>query len=154
MKRNIFRVSLWCGICMAMTLVGCKADVDLGNIDTTTKVEANLALPIGSVNATLGDFVGDGTWGIYVEELDNGYALAFKDTFSWVRPFHNVNLSQYISRKTLPMKVYDKLENLPFFIDGKITGNDHYTIPLEFPLTLHLKRTMFLLTVLRLSRKR
>ena len=60
MKRNIFRVSLWCGICMAMTLVGCKADVDLGNIDTTTKVEANLALPIGSVNATLGDFVGDG----------------------------------------------------------------------------------------------
>ena len=138
MKRNIFRVSLWCGICMAMTLVGCKADVDLGNIDTTTKVEANLALPIGSVNATLGDFVGDGTWGIYVEELDNGYALAFKDTFSWVRPFHNVNLSQYISRKTLPMKVYDKLENLPFFIDGKITGNDHYTIPLEFPLTLHL----------------
>lgn len=135
MKRNIFRVSLWCGICMAMTLVGCKADVDLGNIDTTTKVEANLALPIGSVTARIDDFLGDSTLGIC---LENG-VLTMKDTITWVRSFHNVNLSQYISRKTLRMKVYDKLEGLPLFSNGKITGNDKYIIPLEFPLTLQLK---------------
>lgn len=134
MKRNIFRVSLWCGICMAMTLVGCKADVDLGNIDTTTKVEANLALPIGSVNAQINDFLGDGALGIYV---DNGI-LTMRDTITWIRPFHNVNLSQYISHKTLHMKVYDKLKDSPFFVNGKITGNDQI-IPLQFPLTLHLK---------------
>jgi hypothetical protein len=119
---------------MAMTLVGCKADVDLGNIDTTTKVEANLALPIGSVNATLGDFLRDSTLGIYV---DNGI-LTMRDTITWVRPFHNVNLSQYISHKKIHMKIYEKLKDLPFFFDGKIMGSDNYTIPLEFPLTLHL----------------
>ena len=134
MKRNIFRVSLWCGICMAMTLVGCKADVDLGNIDTTTKVEANLALPIGSATAQIDDFLGDSTLGIYV---DNGI-LTMRDTITWVRPFHNVNLSQYISHKKIHMKIYEKLKDLPFFFDGKIMGSDNYTIPLEFPLTLHL----------------
>lgn len=139
MKRTFLVLPFAGVLCLALVMFGCKADVDLGNIDTTTSVKANLALPIGTVSATIGDFVGDGTWGIYVDSLDNRGVLTFRDTFEWDRPFHNVNLSQYLSEKTLDMKVYDKLKDLPFFSDGKITGTDNITIPLEFPLTLHLR---------------
>lgn len=116
-----------------MLFQGCDAGVDLNNIDTSVKVKANIATPIATVKATLGDFVGDGTWNIYV---DNGL-LTFKDTFSITRDFHKMDLSQYISSTTLNMNVYDKLEGLPFFVDGKITGTG-VQIPLEFPLTLKL----------------
>lgn len=138
MKRTITIFPLACALCIAWVMMGCKADVDLDNIDTTTSVKANLALPVGSISATIGDFVGDGAWGIFVDSVNNRGVLTFKDTFTWVRPFHDVDLSQYLSKQTLKMNVYDKLKDLPFFIDGKITGSDNYTIPLEFPLTLHL----------------
>ena len=134
MKRSFMKWSLLCTISITMAMVGCKADVDLGNIDTTVSAEANIALPIGAMNASLSNFLGDGTWGIYV---DKG-VLTYKDTFEWERPFHDVDLSQYLSTQTLKMDVYDKLSDLPFFIDGKIMGSDNYTIPLEFPLTLPL----------------
>ena len=137
MKRICTFLPLISAICLAMVMFGCKADVDLNNIDTTTSIKANLALPIGSVNATLGDFVGDGTWGIYVDSLENRGVLTFKDTFIWERPFHDINLSQYISRQTLSMKVYDKLSHDPYF-QGYVMGNDNATILLEFPLVLHL----------------
>ena len=133
MKRNIFKVSLLCSICMALALVGCKADVDLNNIDTTTKLSADIALPIGTVAARIDHFLGDSTLGICIE---NGI-LTMKDTIYWERPFHKVNLSQYISRQTIAMNIYDKLS--PFFYNGQIMGNDNYTIPLEFPMTLHLE---------------
>lgn len=135
MKRVFLVLPFASVLCLALVMFGCKADVDLSNIDTTTSVKANIAFPIGSVSARIDDFLGDSTLGIYV---DNG-VLTMCDTITWVRQFHKVNLSQYISRKTMPMKVYDKLKDLPFFHDGKVTGNDNITIPLQFPLTLHLE---------------
>ena len=59
---------------------GCEADVDLNNIDTSVGVQANVATPIGSVKATIGDFVGDGTWGIFIDSVKNHGVLTFKDT--------------------------------------------------------------------------
>lgn len=133
MKRLFTQLTLVGIAGLFMLFQGCDAGVDLNNIDTSIKVNANVAAPIATVSATLSDFVGDGTWNIYVE---NGL-LTFKDTFSIDRKFHQVDLSQYISSTRLNMNVYDKLAGLPFFIDGKITGND-IQIPLEFPLTLKL----------------
>lgn len=134
MKHLLTHVTLVGLFSVTMLLQGCDADVDLGNIDTSVKVEANIATPIASIGATLGDFVGTGQWGIFVE---NG-VLTFKDTFSIERKFHKLDLSQYISSTTLNMNVYDKLEGQPFFKDGKVTGNGT-SIALEFPLTLKLK---------------
>ena len=133
MKRTIYLLTTACIIGLGWMMQSCEADVDLNNVDTSIEVDANIATPVGSMHATLGDFVGNGTWGIFAE----GGLLAFKDTFSIERKFHKLDLSQYISDTTLKMNVYEKLEVLPYFVDGKITGNDTQ-IPLTFPLTLKL----------------
>ena len=133
MKRTIYLLTTACIIGLGWMMQSCEADVDLNNVDTSIEVDANIATPVGSMHATLGDFVGNGTWGIFAEEG----LLAFKDTFSIERKFHKLDLSQYISDTTLKMNVYEKLEVLPYFVDGKITGNDTQ-IPLTFPLTLKL----------------
>lgn len=125
-------------ICTALMWHGCEADVDVNNIDTSVKVDATVALPIGSVSATIGDFVGNGTWGIFVDSLDNKGVLTFKDTFSIERKFHKLDLSQYLSKTQLTMNVYNNLKDNHVLVDGKITGTG-ITVPLEFPLTLKLE---------------
>ena len=122
----------------AMMLHSCTADVDLNNIDTATSVKANLATPVGTMSVSIGDFLGDGSMNIYVDSLDKNGVLTFKDTFSLERAFHKIDLSQYVSSTSLTMNVYDKLADLPFFTDGKITGNDALQIPLVFPVSLKL----------------
>ena len=122
-----------CIIGVGLMMQGCEADVDLNNIDTSVKVNANIATPVGSMRATLGDFVGDGTWGIFVE---NG-VLTFKDTFSIERNFHQMDLKKYISNTSVTMNVYEKLADLNILNNGKVTGTGQ-TIALNFPLTLKL----------------
>jgi hypothetical protein len=109
----------------------CEADVDLNDIDTSVKVNANVATPIGSVKATIGDFVGDGRWGIYIDSVKNHGVLTFRDTFTIQRNFHNLDLSRYISRTQLKMNIYNQ-------VGGNIQGNGKQ-IELKYPLTLKLK---------------
>lgn len=124
-------------LCIAFSMQGCTADVDLNNVDTSIQVKANVATPIGSLRATLGDFVGDGTWGIFTE---NG-VLTFQDTFSIERKFHNIDISQYISNADIPMNVYQQLESAGI---GIMSGGQMYIpgtgiqVPITFPLTLKL----------------
>jgi hypothetical protein len=120
---------------LSLLIQGCEADVDLNNIDTSVKVNANVATPIGSIRATLGDFFGDGTFGITIDSIKNHSVLTFRDTFSIEREFHKINLADYISSKTLNMNVYDRLKGLMH--EGKIVGTGTQ-IPLTFPLTLKL----------------
>ena len=134
--KKLFNILSLAGI-LTMLWQGCEANVDLNNIDTSVKVQANVATPIGSMKATIGDFVGDGTWGIFIDTVKNHGVLTFKDTFSIARDFHNLDLSKYISNTTLKMNVYDKLKGMPYFINGQITGNDQ-PIVLTFPMTLKL----------------
>lgn len=134
--KKLFTILSLAGI-FTMLWQGCEANVDLNNIDTSVKVQANVATPIGSMKATIGDFVGDGTWGIFIDTVKNHGVLTFKDTFSIQRDFHNLDLSKYISNTTLKMNVYDKLEGQPYFVNGQIMGNDQ-PIVLTFPMTLKL----------------
>ena len=108
--------------CTAWIWHGCEADVDVNNIDTTVGVDATVALPIGSVSATIGDFVGNGTWGIFVDSLQNRGVLTFRDTFSISRKFHTLDLSQYLSKASMKMNVYESLDKNHMLIDGKIAG--------------------------------
>ena len=85
MKRILSILPIIGAIALLLGMQGCEADVDLNNVDTSVKVNANVAAPIGSMHASLRDFVGDGTWGLFME---NGL-LTFKDTFSIERKFHN-----------------------------------------------------------------
>ena len=138
MKRLFTMFCMVSTIGLTMLWNGCTADVDLDNIDTSVEVEANIATPIGSITATIDDFVGDGTWGIFIDTVNHEGVITFRDTFSIARDFHKLDLSKYISNTTLKMNVYDKLEGKPYFVNGQITGNDQ-PIVLTFPLTLKLK---------------
>ena len=138
MKRLFTMFCMVSTIGLTMLWNGCTADVDLDNIDTSVDVEANVATPIGSMTATIDDFVGDGTWGIFIDTVNHEGVITFRDTFSIARDFHKLDLSKYISNTTLKMNVYDKLEGKPYFVNGQITGNDQPII-LTFPLTLKLK---------------
>lgn len=128
------------GCCMGFAMSGCKANVDLKNIDKTAELDMGIALPVGSMSATIGDFLADGQVpNIYVDSLNNKGILTFKDTFSIDKKYHQVDLSQYISEKTLTMNVYDKLQGTPELDNHQITGDDNKEITLAFPLTLKLK---------------
>lgn len=128
MKRTIHLFLTTCIVGLGLLMHSCDAGVDLNNIDTTLEVKANVATPIGSLHATLGDFIGDGTWGIYTE---NG-VLTFKDTFSIERKFHKLDLSQYISHANMDLKLHDQLGGLNYIVG---TGEQ---VALTFPMTLHL----------------
>ena len=138
MKRLFTMFCMVSIIGLTMLWNGCTADVDLDNIDTSVDVEANVATPIGSMTATIDDFVGDGTWGIFIDTVNHEGVITFRDTFSIARDFHKLDLSKYISSTKISMNVYDKMEAKGVLANGQITGNGQ-TIELEFPLTLKLK---------------
>ncbi len=131
MKHLFTFSSIISALSLIMLFQSCDAGVNLNDVDTSVKVKANLATPIGSVSATIGDFVGDGTWGIYIDTVKNHGVLTFKDTFTIQRNFHNLDLSRYISRTQLKMNIYNQ-------VGGNIQGNGKQ-IELKYPLTLKLK---------------
>lgn len=85
--------SLFIGALLA--LPGCRTDVDLNNIDPAAQVQMGLALPVGTVSATMNDFL-KGDVKNYIGVEDDGL-LFFEDTFRISRDFHSINLTQYIS---------------------------------------------------------
>lgn len=138
MKRLFTMICMVSTIGLTMLWNGCTADVDLDNIDTSVDVEANIATPIGSMTATIDDFVGDGTWGIFIDTVEHEGVITFRDTFSIARDFHKLDLSKYISRTQLKLKIYEPLDKAGLMNNNQITGNG-VQIPLTFPLTLKLK---------------
>lgn len=138
MKRLFTMFCMVSTIGLTMLWNGCTADVDLDNIDTSVDVEANVATPIGSMTATIDDFVGDGTWGIFIDTINHEGVITFRDTFSIARDFHKLDLSKYISRTRLKLNVYEPLDKAGLMNNNQITGNG-VQIPLTFPLTLKLK---------------
>ena len=138
MKRLFTMFCMVSTIGLTMLWNGCTADVDLDNIDTSVDVEANVATPIGSMTATIDDFVGDGTWGIFIDTINHEGVITFRDTFSIARDFHKLDLSKYISRTRLKLNIYEPLDQAGLMNNNQITGNG-VQIPLTFPLTLKLK---------------
>lgn len=130
MKRIFSIFPLFCALALVLGTHGCTADISMSEIDTSIELDANIAAPIGSIHFTLGDFVGTGEWGIYV---DSNGVLTFKDTFSIERPFHKLDLKQYISTAKLDMKVYDQLGGVDYVVG---TGSQ---IVLNFPMVLNLQ---------------
>lgn len=130
----LFLVSLIIPLCLG----SCKADIDLHDVDMSASMESGIAMPIGTISATIGDFFGSKEGIIFVDSLNHRGVLTVRDTFSWEKNYHDVDLSQYISSKALKMDVYDKIGDLPYVVDHKITGNDNLPLELVFPLTLRL----------------
>ena len=75
-------------------LAGCHADVDLANIDKKAEVEMGVALPIGSIHAKIGDFLGNGK--VKNVFIDNKGTIFWQDTFHVSRNYHQLDLAAYI----------------------------------------------------------
>lgn len=120
----------------AALISGCN-DVDLQNIDSKADLDMGLVMPVGSMRATIGDFLGNGqVKGIYVGPND---VLFFEDTFKITREFHDVDLKEKTSDVTEDFNVYKELKRQKKLDDdGNLTG-DGKQIKLEFPFALKLK---------------
>ena len=138
MKRLFTNSVMVIAICVTMFWQGCEADVDLNNIDTSVKVQANVATPVGSMKATIADFVGDGTWGIFIDSVNNHGVLTFKDTFTVDGNFHQVDLSQYISSTSLKLNIYDQLKANGLMLPGDYIVGTGKQVPMQFPITMKL----------------
>lgn len=95
MKKNISK-GIVRGLFVAMTLLvsGCHTDVDFSNIDKTAQVGMSLALPIGTVSATISDFIGNETIQQYLKTDENG-VLTLHYEMELDRPFTEISLDDY-----------------------------------------------------------
>ena len=116
-------------------LASCHSDIDLQNVDKKAELEMGLALPIGSIHATLADFLGGGkVENLYVE---NGM-LTWRDTFPDGRKYHSIELAKKISTKKFPLDVYQQLSDLGLIYGGMVTGTGMpITLDFDMPLTLN-----------------
>lgn len=122
-------------------LFGCqKEKLYLNDADLSAELDLGIGLPIGSMTITLGDLVGNAEIeNLYVDSLNNRGVFVYKGSYDRTLTYHNVDLSQYISSKTLSMNVYDKLqESSPFPSADYIVGTGE-PFTLEFPMTLQLE---------------
>lgn len=112
-------------------LMACHSDIDLNNVDTSAEAKMGLAVPVGSVRAKLGDFVGD-IPGMYVNSEG---VLALRFNFKDDRDFHKFNIRQHISAREDTLNVYQKLDALHLIGPGGViygTGMGY-----DIPATLH-----------------
>ena len=130
-------------VCMAAIVAGlmcsgCEAKVDLGNIDKSASVKAELALPIGSIRAKMGDFLGDSV--INNLSVDETGCYVYCDTFYNRKSFHEIDLSSYISdaHAKLPIRQhllaqYPELSILPFIpLPADTTFYMDFVMPFKF----------------------
>ena len=135
MKKHVYICAM--ALLAAAFLGSCRNDIDLRNIDGQAKVDLGLALPLGSIRAAVGDFLGDSQVpGIYVG-ADN--ALVYRDTFNIKRKFHEIDLKDKISDTDKKFDVYNNLT-----AQGLLDGDDYITttgkqIKMEFPFRLELQ---------------
>ena len=94
-------------VCM---LAGCQSrDLDVNNIDMTAELNMGVALPMGSIHFTVGDFFNSEVSNFYVDTTDNKGILTWKDTFTIAKNFHQVDLAQYLTEKKVTLNFYDKI---------------------------------------------
>ena len=125
-------------IALGCMLTACHSDIDLTDIDTKADVEMGLAVPVGSIHATLGDFLGY-IPNIYVDSVEHIGVITWKDTFSIERNFHKVDLAKYLSNTDMDLKVRNQLDAMGLIgTDGKVTGTGN-PVTLRFKVPLRLE---------------
>lgn len=145
---NLKHIYAIIAIATGCILAGCQSkDVDLDNIDLSAETQFGMALPIGTINLAVGDFL-SGNGNLYVDSLpgEKKGVLTYKIDTTIARYYHQVDLKQHISSKTLKLSIYDRLreevQEYPDLMqylmsDNKVTGNGT-AITLDFPITIKL----------------
>ncbi|MCQ2342749.1 MAG: hypothetical protein MJZ75_04565 [Paludibacteraceae bacterium] len=137
MKKNLFRV-FTVAVCIT-TMYGCKADLDLKNIDSRIQAEMGVALPVGSMTFTVNDFLGGGQVPkIFVDETGTFHYIDTADIPT--KHYHILDLTEYISETDKAFMVYDQLQANGYLnADGSVKESyKGKPITLNFPLRLQL----------------
>lgn len=92
---------------VCLSLIGCRADVDLNNIDTTSEVELGVALPVGSMSVALSDILGANSPEMLYFRNDGVLCLHYD--YDRFEDFHAIDFTQYISNAEQTVYVYDSL---------------------------------------------
>ena len=92
---------------VCLSLIGCRADVDLNNIDTTSEVELGVALPIGSMSVALSDILGANSPEMLYFRNDGVLCLHYD--YDRFEDFHAIDFTQYISNAKQTVYLYDSL---------------------------------------------
>ncbi len=125
---NYYLTIIFAGVLM---FASCKADVDLGNVSTEMELNLGLALPLGSVRASMGDFIGDTTIKYLNINKDGIYELSYADTFAI--NYHTVVFTENTNIANQNFKLSEKIAGSPI----KLQAGQTYT--LDFPMNLNLK---------------
>jgi len=118
-------------------LYGCRADVDLNNIDTRMEAEMGIALPVGNMLFTTNDFLGGGQ--VNKICVDQEGVFHYFDTLKMnEKEYHPIILSDYINTMDTAFYVKSQLQQK---IDesGWVKDSEKgKPIELTFPLKLKL----------------
>ena len=119
--------------------ISCNSNINLNDIDTSASLSTSLALPLGSMNIKLGDFIGDSTiQGLYVDQegkyhyshnIPFSHSVTFDDIIDKVDPLHCKFDVKECIQASLP--AYASLDEFTLPSNSKFT--------LTLPVALSLK---------------
>lgn len=111
--------ALFVPLIAGMLLSGCRSDVNLSNVDTTSEVNLGLALPIGSLGMTLNDLfdIKKMSASLYVDTMDGEGVVIWTDTFSMVKDFHhmaNTINKDSLAGGTFDVNLFEQLKDVKY----------------------------------------
>ena len=118
---------------IGIMLSSCKADIDLDNISPKAEIDLGVAMPIGSMRATVGDFIGGEDVAKYIHVEPSGLVY-FQDTFDISRRFHPLNITDYVGSS--PTASASDLSGLGY---GTQTTTTTLQIPISFTTHINFK---------------
>ena len=129
---------------VCLSLIGCRADVDLNNIDTTSEVELGVALPIGSMSVALSDILGANSPEMLYFRNDGVLCLHYD--YDRFEDFHAIDFTQYISNAEQTVYLYDSLNaqmdrlraDYPDLPKGYVCGLPDEDFSLMIPTTMSM----------------
>ena len=107
---------------VCLSLIGCRADVDLNNIDTTSEVELGVALPIGSMSVALSDILGANSPEMLYFQNDGVLCLHYD--YDRFEDFHAIDFTRYVSNAEQSVYLYDSLNAQMERLRAKYPGID------------------------------
>ncbi|MBQ6748930.1 MAG: hypothetical protein IJR09_05790 [Paludibacteraceae bacterium] len=116
-----------------LVLAGCHSDVDLDHVDTKSNIQLGLAAPVGTISATIGDFLGSGQ--VSQIHVDGDGVFHYIDTFQIpTKPYHKIDVRDYILRNDaeLTFRIKDQV-SVPVIPISPVA------VPLKFDMELGLE---------------
>ena len=105
-------------------LSGCRSEIQLDKIDTTIEAQMQLALPIGSINAKVSDFLGSNDSAeFYIDTVGGENVVTYHRTMTYEKELTDFDIKSKIGSKTYFVNIYDEISTATYHDDN--TGMDY-----------------------------